>query len=66
MFNESRCYRPDEIAEILGIDKSTVYRLINAIDDPIPAYRPSGTHLRVNGGDLNKWLERRRVKPEEE
>ena len=66
MFNDDRCYRPDEIARILNIDRSTVYRLINEIGDPMPAYKLSGTGaLRALGSDLNEWLKRRRVQPED-
>lgn len=65
MFKADRCYRPDEIASKLNIDRSTVYRLINEVGDPIPAYKLSGTGaLRALGSDLNEWLERRRVRPE--
>jgi excisionase family DNA binding protein len=60
MFRDDRCYRPDEVAEKLNIDKSTVYRMINDVEDPLPAYR-LGTHLRIHGKELNAYLERRKV-----
>jgi len=66
LFSPSRCYRPDEIAHTLGLSTRTVYRLINDIEDPLPAYRPTGTVLRVHGHDLIAWLDRRKVNPLEE
>lgn len=65
MFSE-RYYRPDEIATVLGVSKKTVYRMINDVNDPLPAYRPAGKQLRVHGRDLNAYMDKRKVKPEEE
>jgi excisionase family DNA binding protein len=65
--NTDRYYRPDEIAELLNVDKSTVYRMIKDVTDPLPAVRIGGNGLyRVHGRELQSWLERHRVKPEEE
>jgi excisionase family DNA binding protein len=69
MFRSDRSYRPDEIAEKLQIDVRTVYRMIRDIVDPLPAYRPcgrGGRALRVEGAELIRYLERRKVRPEEE
>jgi len=66
LFSSDRCYRPDEIAATLGLSTRTIYRLINDIEDPLPAYRPTGTVLRVHGHDLIAWISRRKVNPLEE
>lgn len=67
LFKSDRCYRPDEIATILGLDKSTVYRMMKDIDDPLPSYRAAGKRqLRAKGKDLNAYMERHRVRPTEE
>lgn len=67
LFSDERCYRPDEIAEILQVDVSTVYRMIKDLDKPLYAFRLAGNRqLRVWGGDLNAYVEQSRVKPEEE
>lgn len=64
LFSPSRSYRPDEIASKLAVDICTVYRMIRNIDDPLPAFRPAGRTLRVEGRELIRYLERRKVKPE--
>jgi excisionase family DNA binding protein len=65
-FND-RYYRPDEIADILNVDRSTVYRMIRDIADPLPAYRINDKGpLRVHGKDINKYLESHKVRPEYE
>ena len=62
-----RYYRPDEIADLLSVDRCTVYRMIKDLNDPLPAMRIGGKgSLRVHGKDLAKWLEEHKVKPEEE
>ncbi len=66
LFDSGRSYRPDEIAKKLAIDICTVYRMIRDIDDPLPAYRPYGRALRVHGAEIVKYLERHKVKPEDE
>lgn len=65
--NTERYYRPDEIAEMLNVDRSTVYRLVKDVNDPLPAVRIGGNGpYRVHGADLQEWLGKHRVKPEEE
>ena len=65
-FND-RYYRPDEIADMLNVDRSTVYRMIRDIADPLPAYRINDKGpLRVHGKDINKYLESHKVRPEYE
>lgn len=64
VFNESRCYTPVYVAEILNVDISTVYRLIRDIDDPLPAFRlKTNGQLRVHGKEINKYLEDHKVDP---
>lgn len=65
-FND-RYYRPDEIADLLKVDRSTVYRMIRDIADPLPAYRINEKGpLRVQGKDINTYLESHKVRPEYE
>jgi len=67
IFKEDRCYRPDEIADQLHVDKSTVYRLIKDMDHPLPAFRiKEQGQLRCYGRDINKYLEDHKVRPEYE
>jgi|GEM_PF-373709 excisionase family DNA binding protein len=66
-FKEDRSYRPDEIADALKVDRSTVYRLIREISDPLPAYRiKEQGQLRCFGRDINKYLENHKVQPHNE
>lgn len=59
-----RCYRPDEVAQILHVHVRTVYRHINDLDDPLPALRLSpGGPLRIPGLAANIWLATHRVNP---
>lgn len=39
----------DEVAERIGAHISTVYRMINDIEDPLKAFRLRGRSLRING-----------------
>ena len=39
IFNDERNYRTDEIADILRVDRSSVYRWIRDIENPLPAFR---------------------------
>jgi excisionase family DNA binding protein len=64
---KDRYYRPDEIATLLRVDRSTVYRMIRNIGDPLPAVRINDKGpLRVHGKDVNKYLESHKVQPEYE
>ena len=64
---KDRYYRPDEIADVLNVARSTVYRMIRDIADPLPAYRINDKGpLRVHGKDINKYLESHKVRPEYE
>lgn len=65
MVKTDRYYRPDEVAEILSVHRSTLYRMINDTNDPLPAIRLTGEgKLRIPGKELSEWLERRRVRPD--
>ena len=64
---KDRYYRPDEIADVLNVARSTVYRMIRDIADPLPAYRINDKGpLRVPGKDINKYLVSHKVRPEYE
>ena len=64
---KDRYYRPDEIAAVLNVARSTVYRMIRDIADPLPAYRINDKGpLRVHGKDINKYLVSHKVRPEYE
>ena len=67
IFTEDRSYRPDEIAEKLNVDRSTIYRIIRQINNPLPAYRiKEQGQLRCFGRDINKYLENHKVAPHNE
>lgn len=66
MVRTDRYYRPDEVAELLSVDRSTVYRMIKDIEDPLPAIRLCGKGLyRIHGNDLKAWMDRHQVNPED-
>ena len=67
IFNDERNYRPDEIADILRVDRSSVYRWIRDILDPLPAFRTKDNgQLSCAGKDLNDYLTKHKVRPEYE
>lgn len=67
LFKDDRAYRPDEVAEILGIDTKTVYRRIKDFDNPFPCVRlKKHGPLRLPGNKMNKFLEDNKVNPLEE
>lgn len=67
VFNDERNYRTDEIAEILRVDRSSVYRWIRDIENPLPAFRTKENgQPRCKGKDLNAYLDRHKVRPEYE
>jgi len=67
IFNDDKSYRPDEVAVKMQISIKSVYRNINNIKDPLPAFRTrKGGRLRLHGKDLNKYIERHKVIPWEE
>ncbi|MDD3523336.1 MAG: helix-turn-helix domain-containing protein [Candidatus Cloacimonetes bacterium] len=67
IFKDERTYRTDEIADILKVDRSSVYRWIRDILDPLPAFRTKDNgQLRCSGKDLNLYLLKHKVRPEYE
>ena len=67
IFNDERNYCTDEIADILRVDRSSVYRWIRDIDNPLPAFRTKENgQQRCKGKDLNAYLDKYKVRPEYE
>jgi predicted transcriptional regulator len=67
IFKDERTYRTDEIADILKVDRSSVYRWIRDILDPLPAFRTKENgQLRCSGKDLTLYLLKHKVRPEYE
>jgi excisionase family DNA binding protein len=66
LFLSSRYLNIEQVAEIIGLPKSFIYRRIaRGHDDPIPHYRLGG-HLRFKLDDVEEWIERHRNEPERE
>lgn len=64
VFEDNRCYRPDEVATLLGANISTVYRMIRSIEEPLPAFRlKTNGQLRVHGREINHYLTTHKVDP---
>lgn len=56
----------DQVAGILGVPKSFIYRrTARGHDDPIPHYR-FGSNLRFKLDDVEEWIERHRNEPDRE
>ena len=54
----------DQVAELLAVPKSFIYRrTARGHDDPIPHYRLGG-HLRFKAEDIEAWVESHRCQPE--
>ncbi len=66
LFDDNRAYRPDEIADRIEVHISTVYRMINDLEHPLPAFRLRGRTLRINGADANRYFGKKKVNPLEE
>jgi excisionase family DNA binding protein len=49
--------RVDEVAELLQVCKKTVYKLINATENPLKSSMV-GTQLRIKRSDLEEYLEK--------
>jgi len=54
----------DETAEFTGLSKSTLYK--KTMRAEIPHYKPNGKQIYFNRAELEKWLQRNRVKTQEE
>lgn len=64
LFFESRYLNIEQVAAILGVPKSFIYRrTARGHGDPIPHYR-IGSHLRFKPDDINAWIEGHRHDPE--
>jgi excisionase family DNA binding protein len=63
LFFSSRYLSIDQVAEILGVPKSFIYRrTARGHDDPIPHYRLGG-HVRFKLDDVEDWIEKHRNDP---
>ncbi|HEX2241493.1 MAG TPA: helix-turn-helix domain-containing protein [Actinomycetota bacterium] len=66
LFFSSRYLNIEQVADIMGVPKSFIYRrTARGHDDPIPHYRLGG-HLRFKLDDVEEWIERHRNEPERE
>jgi len=64
LFLESRYLNIEQVAAILGVPKSFIYRrTARGHGDPIPHYR-IGSHLRFKPDDIQEWIESHRLDPE--
>ena len=64
LFLESRYLNIEEVAAILGVPKTFIYRrTARGHGDPIPHYR-IGSHLRFKPDDIQEWIESHRHEPE--
>jgi len=63
LFFSSRYLNIEQVADILGVPKSFIYRrTARGHDDPIPHYRIGG-HLRFKLDDVEEWIETHRNEP---
>lgn len=64
LFLESRYLNIKQVADIIGVPKSFIYRrTARGHGDPIPHYR-IGSHLRFKPDDIQEWIEGHRHEPE--
>lgn len=64
LFLESRYLNIEQVAAILGVPKSFIYRRTACgHGDPIPHYR-IGSHLRFKPDEIQEWIEGHRHEPE--
>ncbi len=63
LFKDDRCYRPDEIAKTWAVHVSTIYRLINNVDNQLSSFLLV-KKIRIWGRDANVYMEKNKVKPE--
>ena len=54
--------RVDEVAVKLNTSKNTIYRLINDIENPLPASKIRG-QIRVRVEDLEQYIEKTKMTP---
>jgi excisionase family DNA binding protein len=66
LFFASRYLNIEQVADLLGVPKSFIYRrTARGHGDPIPHYRLGG-HLRFKLDDIEEWIEGHRYEPEEQ
>jgi excisionase family DNA binding protein len=66
LFFSSRYLTIEQVAQIIGVPKSFIYRrTARGHGDPIPHYRLGG-HLRFKLDDVEEWIERHRNEPKPE
>jgi excisionase family DNA binding protein len=64
LFLESPYLNIEQVAAILNVPKSFIYRrTARGHGDPIPHYR-IGSHLRFKPDDIQEWIEGHRHEPE--
>ena len=44
-------------ASYLNISISTIYRYLNRVENPLPAYKISRKNIRIKKEELDEWLE---------
>ena len=60
--NIEKAYRVDEIATLLNYSQKTILRMINDIENPLPAIRHK-KQFRVIGANLKEYLTKHENKP---
>ena len=55
LFDEKKCYTPKEVADILSLDVSTIYRVIKKQSLPTVT---TFLHLKIIGKDIIEYIER--------
>ena len=66
LFFSSRYLNIEQVAEVIGVPKSFIYRrTARGHDDPIPHYRLGG-HLRFRLDDVEAWIEKHRNQPDDQ
>ncbi len=66
LFFSSRYLNIEQVADIMGVPKSFIYRrTARGHEDSIPYYRLGG-HLRFKLDDVEEWIERHRNEPKRE
>ncbi|MCK5113796.1 MAG: helix-turn-helix domain-containing protein [Phycisphaerae bacterium] len=60
-------YSIDEVAIILGVERNTVYRIINSGSLPVVKFFGRGKRpiTRIDEADLRKWISERKENPKE-
>lgn len=64
MIDVQKCYRPDEVAEILAVSIRQVYRFVDDPIDPLQAIKLSPGKkgkIRIPGKDLKNWIDKRQI-----